>query len=78
MLSSIVERCGTDRMESKMRKPCVVLSVLDLYKPMFFTPAAFERIRDLADLRIDPDPVGHASAESREMLREAEVVGTAW
>jgi len=56
----------------------VVLSVLDLYKPMFFTPAAFERIRDLADLRIDPDPVGHASAESREMLREAEVVGTAW
>ena len=42
-----------------MRKPCVVLSVLDLYKPMFFTPAAFERIRDLADLRIDPDPVSY-------------------
>nr|WP_171048609.1 hydroxyacid dehydrogenase [Cutibacterium avidum] len=61
-----------------MRKPCVVLSVLDLYKPMFFTPAAFERIRDLADLRIDPDPAGHALAESREMLREAEVVVTAW
>lgn len=61
-----------------MRRPCVVLSVLDRYKSMFFTAEAMERLDELADLQIDPDPQTHASVQSRHMLKDAEVVITAW
>ncbi|CAM2990721.1 hypothetical protein HMPREF1303_00189 [Propionibacterium sp. KPL2009] len=49
-------------MKPAMTRPCVVLSVLDRYKPMSFTVEAMERLGELAELQIDPDPQFHASA----------------
>jgi len=49
-------------MKPAMTRPCVVLSVLDRHKPMSFTVEAMERLGELAELQIDPDPQFHASA----------------
>lgn len=61
-----------------MTKPRIVMSVVDQHRNQFFTEAALNRLKEIGDFRLDPDPGNHASPESRETLSEAEIVITGW
>lgn len=59
-------------------RPTIVLSMLDEFRDRFFDAAAIERLREAGELVLDPDPVSHATPESRAALGRAEVLITGW
>ena len=62
----------------KVSKPRIVMSVRDLHRDRFFNQAAFERLSELGDLVLDPDPMHHATEESKAVLRDAEIFISGW
>ncbi|WP_067779826.1 hydroxyacid dehydrogenase [Actinomyces vulturis] len=56
----------------------IVMSVVDTHLHKFFNERALDRLRALGELSFDPDPLNHATEESRAMLREADIVVTCW
>ncbi|MDO5722388.1 MAG: hydroxyacid dehydrogenase [Actinomycetaceae bacterium] len=65
-------------MSNTANEPTIVLSVLEQHRDRFFSPQAIERLGELGNLVIDPDPAEHASEESKAALADAEVVVSCW